>query len=559
MFCSNCGNKSPAGAVFCHKCGNKMGNEAVNQTPIQAPTTMDKSHPAKADVELASVYHGRGCSPQRAPLEIERPSLIKPQPILDSSDYPTSLAVEYPVTPPEPSLDEAVPPPASVINLNEYAFFPEQSAANESPEQKKALDNSGYVYFPKPDKKKPKPVVESPPVIKEAPKASYPLPPKESWKAFAENPIFADTSPKPEIHAPAEPEPVTSSPVIPVPAVTDIPSFSEYHSKPVEPVPPMEPLPTMPKLNFPDSSNFLSYPPEQSTPEPAAESWPQLKEPEPEPWPTVSDNMDFAEFLSKPIVADKPLSEKTNPVESTGFADFFSQPAIKIDTDVSDSIEAPKFEPPAPVTFNNPPSLFSDITSPDINNYQASESEPQAPLPWFADNTNFEQAKPISRDNTSYPAAPSFTTKIPEYDGNPSPDLDLIENMPKKRSSAAIIAGITMFVIAIALGAFFFINRDTASPSERIVGTWEQVIMMGTWVRHFEFNHDGTGNSYEYNTIHQLTRYETSFEWVVDGSNLYITNYTGEIDTAQFEFSAIAGRPVLRMRFDSDADWTEYW
>jgi len=512
MFCSKCGNKSPVGALFCHKCGNKMGNEAVSQTPIQAP-------------------------PQ---LEIERPS----------------LAVEYPVIPPEPSVNEMEQSSAPVINLNEYAFFPEPPAISKPPEQKKApSDNSGYTYFPTPDKKKPKPNLEPLPMPKQVVKTSYPLPPKESWRAFADNPIFADTSPKPA--TPIEPEPVVLPPITPVTNVPNIPSFSEYYPKPVEPIQPIEQLPNMSKLSFPDSSSFPSYPQKPLIEEPIAEPWPQYIDPEPESWPTVSDNMDFAEFLSKPIMADKPLPEKTKPAESTDFADFFSQPAIKIDSGFPDLMEAPRLEPPAPLIFSSEPS-FSDVTS-NLDDYHAFKSDPKAPLPWFADNTDMEQTKPISRPqgSASYPTAPSFTTKSPDYDSEL--DQDFIEDMPKKRGSVAVFAGVTMLIVVIALGAFFFINREAASPSERLIGSWEQVRIMGTWVKHFEFNHDGTGNSYEYNAIHQITRYETSFEWEVAGRNLYITNYTGEIDTAQFEFAAISGRTVLRIRFNSDDDWIDYW
>ena len=226
MFCSKCGNKSPAAARFCNKCGTKI---------INGDTTA-----------LATDNHAlQPVAPLNYTQQHIPPVQNKPAPLhIDTTDYftppfaPANIVQntnpQYQTASHAPAATAPAPadPPAVHPDFMDYEFYPAICDTKSTLEstQLQAGNLDIYDYPIQPAAKKA--VKPEPRAIVDQSYTGYPTPPpapQPPVRPLTVNTDFANFPPLPSASIPA-PQPV------------DIPDFAAYNPKPAAPKP-AEPMP----------------------------------------------------------------------------------------------------------------------------------------------------------------------------------------------------------------------------------------------------------------------------------------------------------------------------
>jgi len=127
---------------------------------------------------------------------------------------------------------------------------------------------------------------------------------------------------------------------------------------------------------------------------------------------------------------------------------------------------------------------------------------------------------------------------------------------PKKKSNLPTIIIAVVLFLAVGGAAFFFINMRNNVSASQIVGTWEQSPPLGTWIPRFEFNDDGTGQFYQFNTDHNVSMNEVPFTWAIESGNMMRNSLWPEL--AEIEIIRGARPPRFRYRLESSTSWQSF-
>jgi len=323
-------------------------------------------------------------------------------------------------------------------------------------------------------------------------------------------------------------------------------------------------------------------------------------------WPPPIKNSDFSDVAAQPRLHGRAAAEGSNQPRLHGraTAEGGDQPSAFETTEIElpFSSDTTKFTatfaditgsstnptPVKPIT----PILSNDIFTDILDSIDSSNHVGKVPLPWFADNSDSSERADKSKSKLRQPeplqsklrqpellqnsehATPTFATELPPVLSNypepmaasNSPETTLEDDRrPKKKSKAAPVLVFFILLVAIGLGAMYWLTgwnvldllRD---PSERVVGTWEEFVPVGQWRQRYYFNENGTGRSFEFNLAHDASRDEIYFYWTADRRNrLSISNDDGVLSVLELAFATREGRTTLRLRSEDNSQWREYW
>jgi len=409
MFCSKCGNKSPAGARFCHKCGAKMMNNDVpaSDFPAQQPVApqfqeqryvdniqhfIPSQFPQNNEMQNHN-YHGFAEShivphdprvhapwPQNPNISGTPVPNISQQPsqIPDSISYanyhmpphaapanqglqPHTNFTEYPAAPPElaqpPNEEEPLPSPSKTqteqakdySEYMDYVFFPNQPKPADADSDNKPADNSmDSIEYP-----------------------IQPPAPKPKKQAPPESPAFSGYSYQPSTYnqAPVEGHAAFStnlqhtapvSPAIPEPKVTNSAMYPPYN--PIQAVSP-----------YTEATNYTSnqYNPQQRPAASNIVAMPQFPEHStvytPQPIMTNEHTTGYQSQHKAPQAPDikvysgiqQPVEEKPPAVKNQDFSDFPQLPPEPIYKDTSFIYNPPETDL-QPITHTENTPSFSE-------------------------------------------------------------------------------------------------------------------------------------------------------------------------------------------------------
>ena len=528
MFCSKCGNKSPAGARFCHKCGTKV----INDNPSPVYVSPPPQEPIQQQPEPAN-YAGY---PQQYPV----------QPIMPGyTNFPSPETMQYeayPSSPPEEKSPEESTP--GFAESMDYMFFPSESVGVEQETKKESsTGNTNFIDYPM------EPF--TPPAPKQEPKVDHNL--YYSNMPLVNNPGYVGYQPAPQpMPTPVPPQgQFTGQPIYP-----ELPQVRTVQPAPPQTIPaPVEPIPLVIPKAMPT--------PIEPIPQVIPQAMPTPIEPIPQVVPQVITTpvetpVQYVELpdVSLPPEIPKPIAVQQNfesPV-IPAFPPISPNPLTMPDTDEATSQHSPVI--PRQI---DPDLLFIDDDDTDtdtaFSRLRATTGQ-QEPELLFMDTSNsspyptrkYQQVEPIPRpmDYTDYQ-----TVETPDYSGfarNPDYDPDMITHVPKRKGRFGLIAIVGIAIVAVAAIAFILITSGSIGPGD-LQGTWTQHgPIMGSVVTRLQFNEDGTGRQYRFNEHHQTVEDETPFEWYIEGRNrlvstLWETDVTVQITTR-------SGQTFFQYRFE---------
>ena len=558
MFCSKCGNKSPAGAQFCHKCGTKI----VSVEVLSAESYVQPITPAPQSTDIAGPP-ALQVAPPDADAEQKPQPTGKPNfagyviaPVTPNTNMPklVSYSEEYPVAPPPPAPSTAEPASPDT-DFMDYEFYPTQSVTAK-PAEEQATDYTDYTYYPMPPAvPEPQEPLTQPLPSNEADLTDYPIQPADHINQMPDTEYTMQPAvprpPEPFMQHPDDPvmpeyltQPIPTGPFTQMPNNMAMPVYSAQPviSRPIKPIP-----------QYPNNPVIPGYPPQSSSPIPA------------EPMPQAYTFIDSSGFSQEPVTP-RPFDPRQQFTENTDFVDYYTQ-TVSPET----AMPWPQYAPPRPSMPPTQRAAMPEHAFPDMVDYLSEPAKPSTLVPWFADNSDYQSAKPAGQwqwhsNNAEYPtppAAPKYETapKYPNYPESSKPAEPLyIEHLPRKKSRMTIILSVIAFIFLAVVAIIVLSGRDRFNSNTSLAGAWEEVLLMGTWAQRYEFNEDGTGSSYRFNAHHDTVSNYVSFNWEFEGRNaINFTNYAGGHEMAEFSFTVRSGRTVLRLRFDNNDDWEDFW
>ena len=256
MFCSKCGNQSPAGARFCNKCGTKVmnGDNNILQSTdnLVLPPTALTNH---VQQPVAPAQH------EPTPLPIDTMDYFAPP---FAPNHIQSAIPEYPVA---PTASEPLAAGTTVVHPDfmDYVYYPPTPDTQNSSESVQSHTDSLDIYeYPmQPVIKKPaKPELRA---IVDQSYSTYPPPQMTPTPAEPLRPLTVNTD-----FANFPPLPTTASPE---PQALEIPNFTDFNPPPATPEPakpihaPVDYMDYQPPEPPSSTSEiFLDEPPLQTTP-----------------------------------------------------------------------------------------------------------------------------------------------------------------------------------------------------------------------------------------------------------------------------------------------------
>jgi len=557
MFCHKCGNKSPDEARFCHKCGAKVITDA-------AEASLDASDPQPTESSEPQYEYAHA-----------------QQEDMEYSDYPA-----YPVPSKPIEQDE------DYSEYMDYMFFPaEQDASNSDIENKSDGENTAFIDYPI-QPIKPKPVAPSSPyteypILKDSPTPGPatiktpikppppPIEPKRTEPQKQISPTRVDlTQAAPVKPSPTPPAPQKQAEFIPPPLSPAPQKQAEFIPPPPSPIPQRQPeiAPKPAEKQFIDSAPIEIIEPIMS----AATVTPKPPE-QPRPFDVNSSFIDFPPIQTAP---SRPM-EQQKPLDPP-FIDF---PAIPTIPPITPTPVEPRRQFTDALDFTAPPTgprqldtelLFMDDTN--FARFTPHQAEPKPPDLSFIDNSppfpspmpsfgesipqpiTYRDPQPINKD---------FSDNVPDFNGfarNPVYETnDIVTHTPKKGKGPLIFA-ISTGIIFIAVVIVFLITILGGSVSnEDLAGTWTPAgYVLGPHNLRMQFNEDGTGRQYIFDTVHHSEADIIPFLWRIEGRNELILISTAPGGPSLLwphesiiQISRRTGEPSLSFRPEGQSEWGE--
>ena len=548
MFCAKCGNKSPSGARFCRKCGTKV--PGINET-VHVPVAPESGMVAEAPSYMAApVRNVPPPPPIMAPPHITPPPpiaampTVQPLPPISSAPSAPSQPLSQPSiaaalnTMPQTPIGEVLnvespPPPPKRGNENDagsprprtrrahmaaptssgdmdYTFYPGQAAPSPTPPGMKSKDAGEDLEEYPIQPIIPKPLSHIPRVVSDGSYAGYHVPPKlpEPQPASSDVTDFTDYQILPasaSYEASYEPaQPQSYEPVQP-----------QYMYEAYAPQPQHVPMPAEPAPSYVPAP--LQVPAHMPVPAPMPVPTPMQVAPAPQHIHMQIDPV--PPYTPAPVHMEPPPQHVHMQIEP------LPQP---MPMEPPQAMRMPA-EPPPPPQFTPPhePVHIPQVPAPQI--------QPYTPPP----------AKPAQEDWPSQENWPSYDEYGDVY-------------APRKKSKAPMVISI-IIILLIAGGAMFtlYIRSIRVSPSQ-VVGTWGPTMPIGTWIPQIEFNEDGTGRQFQFNTEHNASRDEIPFEWELVTTGILSSTYMRNSIWPELAEITInrRTRPVrLQYRFESSDIW----
>lgn len=497
MYCSKCGNKSPAGARFCQKCGAK----AVNNI---SETVNLLNHPASL-AELGGggdsyTSHGQEQAPHATGYEHDISAAkregsagfmsynIAPKRNVETKSKTTGYNKQRP--------HMAAPIPSAEMD---YTFYPGQTAEldpdDPAPKNANGSDPMEYPIAP-----------------------TFPKPAKPSLRAIA------DTS-----HTRVNPQVAPGAPAS-KPHSANVTEFAGYQILPAAYKPTQQR--TTPEYNDRIPVQHIELPQQQPVvPEPPMPTSPVQPQPEfahaPEIQPLPVHAQPIPTHAQPVPIAPQPVPAPPQPMNIPPQ----SAPVLP---------QQPTIIPPQPVPI--PPQ------QPTIILPQAVQTPPQQPMNIPPQPVNPPPQPVYTHPQKEYPPQQEMWQTYNEPD-------DMITHMPEKKSKLPAILCVIVVLAIAGAAIFFFVNRMGNVNPDRMVGTWEQSPPLGTWIPRLEFNADGTGQFYQFNGYLNVSRGEREFTWsIVDGNMMQKSLWT-----ELAEIVIVRGSPLrFRYRLENSDEWRSF-
>ena len=250
----------------------------------------------------------------------------------------------------------------------------------------------------------------------------------------------------------------------------------------------------------------------------------------PAPNPPTADVAEFTGYQILPA-AYKPVEARQLQVEKEHVS--IPQAPLPVLEQISEDLHQfqPQFAPVQPVL---PPPELVQMQQPQVIPPQAQQPQP---VPIQVQQPQVIHPQPVQPQPAPVQAQQPQVILPQPVQPNPMPiqqpmhtqpqepwhtyeEADEFVNMPKKKSKLPVIIIAVVLLIAAGGAAFFLINRAGNVSASQMIGTWEQSPPLGTWIPRLEFREDGTGQFYQHNGDHNVTRNEVQFTWRIEYGNM---------------------------------------
>jgi len=505
MFCSKCGNKSPSGARFCQKCGASIGNNNESANLLDHPTSLaalGEDSDSRAESPVVA-DHGKQAAKQE-----------------DSANF-----MSYNVVP-KRAADIARPTghqrhrkhmaaPTQSADMD-YTFYPGQSAEPSNEElASKDKNNTDPLDYP-----------------------IQPVFPKLAKPVVVQR-VISDTN-----HTRLHTSPVAPGLPAPKPTASDVTNFTGYQILPA------------------------AYKPTEQRPQPIEHEYIQIPQPQAEPivsapppqpmheqhvQPTQPQHIPLAEPVPPQLVhvqVQQPQHIPAQPQQPQPIPTQPQQPQpMHVQPQQSQPIHVQPQQPqPMHVQPQQPQPMH---VQPQPPQHVPVQPQLQAPQP--------KQQMPVRRQQPQ----PVPTMPLAEYDQAQQQAMwqmheepEMATHLPRKKSKIPTVIGILVVLILLAGTGFFVYNMIRNVNPDHLVGTWEQSPPLGTWIPRFDFREDGTGMFYQFNTDHNVSRYEVAFAWSIESGNMMRNSLWP--DLAEVSFDRGARPPRFRYKFEGSDDWQSF-
>jgi len=298
--------------------------------------------------------------------------------------------------------------------------------------------------------------------------------------------------------------------------------------------------------------------------------------------PTQSGDMDYTFY---PGQTPEPEPDESTDTDNTGLIDYpiqpvFPKPVAPSRWAITDANLMKLQEPqlaPEPLPGQAPYS--TDVT--DFSGYQILPAAYKPATPTSENMTNghtpiyqkpqnaelpqmLQQLQPQQQLQQQQLQSPVMTAPPPaeyvphqeEMWHSHEESGDMITHMPGKKSKLPIIISVVAVLIIGAVVAVFLFNRIGRVNPDHLIGTWEQSPPLGTWIPRFEFNEDGTGMFFQFNTEHITIRNAVEFTWEISSGNMMRSSLWPEM--AEVSMQRRSSPPRFSFRMEGSNEWQAF-